>query len=139
VSWYEQMAKELSSALSNRDFRAIERWVHTEVVFDFSRSMNDIRGVYDGVDAMEEGLLHFFEPWQEVRWELDGLEPLDHRRILARTRIHAMGQGSGIEIEAQGAQIWEHSDEKLVRVTMFQGPDDARAFIAGESAEAPEA
>ena len=40
MAWYEQMAEELSSAFSNRDFRAIERWVHPEVVFDFSRSMN---------------------------------------------------------------------------------------------------
>jgi ketosteroid isomerase-like protein len=127
MAWYDEVIEEVMDAFTRRDFRAIERFAQPDVVFDFSRSMNDTRGVYHGIDQMEPTFRRFFEPWEEARWEVTKVEELDASRLLATTRITVRGRGSGIEVDASGAQVWEHRDRKLSRVTMYQSRDDALA------------
>ena len=125
MPWYDEMIEEVSAGFSRQDFGALRPWVHPDIVFDFSRSINDIRGVYTGIDQMEPASLRFFEPWAELEWEITSVEELDPERLVVVTRVVGRGSGSGIEIEATGAQAWQHRDRRLTRVTMYQSREEA--------------
>lgn len=128
------MIRDLTAAFARQDVSRIEEWAHPDVVFDWSRSMNDIRGVYRGVDGLQQAFESFFEAWAEVTWEVTGTEELDGDRLLATTRFTGRGRESGIEVEARGAQVWESRDQKLTGVTMYQDRDSA---LATENASLP--
>jgi SnoaL-like domain len=134
MPWYDEMIGEVAAAFGRRDFGAVRRWAHPDAVFDWSRSINDVRGVYHGVDEMEASMLRFFEPWEEASWEITSVEPLDESRLLVLTHVTVRGRESGIEIEASGAQVWEHRDHKLERVTMYQDRDQALSEERGGDA-----
>jgi ketosteroid isomerase-like protein len=125
VPWYDELIAAATESFERRDVAPLRPWMHPDVVFDWSRSRNDLRGVYHGIDTWDENFASFFEPWEEFHWEVTSVEPIAEDRLLAMTHVVGRGRGSGIEIEARGAQVWEHRDEKLTRVTMYQGRDDA--------------
>jgi hypothetical protein len=134
IPWYDEMISEVSAAFGRRDFAPVRRWAHPDIVFDWSRSINDVRGVYHGVDEMETNFQRFFEPWEEARWKITSVERLDKSHLLVLTQVMVRGRGSGIEIEARGAQVWEHRDHKLARVTMYQDRDQALSEESGAEA-----
>lgn len=129
------MIRDLTAAFARQDVSRIEEWAHPDVVFDWSRSMNDIRGVYRGVEGLQQAFDRFFEAWAEVTWEVTEMEELGGDRLLATTRFAGRGRESGIEIDARGAQVWEYRDQKLIRVTMYQDRDQAVAALAEEHAD----
>jgi ketosteroid isomerase-like protein len=130
---YDEMIDAVVTAFGRQDLDALERWVQPDAVFDWSRSINDVRGVYEGLDGMRAALKRFFEPWDDVSWEVTGVTELADERLLVRTRVTGRGRSSGIEIEAEGAQVWKLRESRLARVTMYQGPEDA---LAAENPEA---
>jgi len=134
MPWYDEMIDEVAAAFGRREFGPVRRWAHPDVVFDWSRSINDVRGVYNGPDEMEASFERFFEPWEEASWEITSVEPLDESRLLVLTQVTVRGRESGIEIEAHGAQVWEHRDRKLERVTMYQDRDQALSEERGGDA-----
>ena len=127
MPWYDEMIAAASEAFERRNVDPLRPWLHQDVTFDWSRSRNDIRGVYRGSDAFDENFESFFEPWEEFRWEVTSVEEIADDRLLATTHVLGRGRGSGIEIEARGAQVWQHRDHKLTRVTMYQDHDEALA------------
>jgi ketosteroid isomerase-like protein len=79
-----------------------------------------------------EGVKEFWRAWADVmddmELEIDECRALDDRLVLAVTRAHGRGAGSGVEVVSGSfAQLAEFEDGLAVRVRLFA---DVRAALA---------
>jgi ketosteroid isomerase-like protein len=135
IPWYDEIIGEVTAAFNARDFSQSSSWAHEDVVFDWSRSIADNRGVHEGIEAAQNVFESFLEAWESVDWKVTQVEELNDDRLLLTTSIHARGRDSGIEVPARGAQIWQFRDGKIARVTMFQSREDALSAVAEDGAD----
>jgi hypothetical protein len=69
------------------------------------------------------------EVMDEMTLEIDECRALDDRHVLAVTRAHGKGAGSGAEVESSSfAQLAEFEDGLVVRVRLFAS--ERRALAA---------
>ena len=92
---------------------------------DMSRSVNpDRTGIFRSREAAERSLRQFLEAWSNVDWL--ATEYVDAGDIVIRIGgIRVSGRGSGIEIDAAGALVWEFRDGKVVAVRQCQSKEQA--------------
>jgi ketosteroid isomerase-like protein len=81
------------------------------------------------VERGPEGVIKFFrewtEPWDDlqVEWEL---HQCGEDRALALIQMSGRGQGSGVPVQMQFAQIWTFRDGRAVRMVVYNDLDEAR-------------
>jgi ketosteroid isomerase-like protein len=122
------LARRHIDASERQDEAAVTAMIAPDAVWDLSRSMSPYRGVYTGHEQIREVLLGTIEAWEGMRFEVLDVherEPLLALEIRARMR----GRGSGVEIEAQGARVYEFRGGKIAHFVMFQDMEAARAFV----------
>jgi ketosteroid isomerase-like protein len=106
---------------------AFDRLPYSEDDFelDMSRSVNpDRTGVFHTREEAERALRLFLEAWSDVEWF--ATEYVDAGDTVIRIGgIRVSGRGSGIEIDAEGAQVWEFRDGKAVAVRQCQSKEQA--------------
>lgn len=124
------MIRALSESWSEQDLSGAREWLHEDVIFDWSRSMSDNRGVHQGYDRVQELFQDFLEAWDAVSWRVVDAEELGPDRLLVATRLDARGRDSGIDVSGSGAQVWDLRDGKIARVTLFQDRQTAEAALA---------
>jgi ketosteroid isomerase-like protein len=92
---------------------------------DMSRSVNpDRTGIFRSREEAEKALALFLEAWSDVEWF--ATEYVDAGDTVIRVGgIRVSGRGSGIEIDAEGAQVWEFRDGKAVAVRQCQSKQQA--------------
>jgi ketosteroid isomerase-like protein len=92
---------------------------------DMSRSVNpDRTGIFRTREEAERALALFLEAWSDVEWFAN--EYVDAGDTVIRVGgIRVLGRGSGIEIDAAGAQVWEFRDGKAVAVRQCQSKEQA--------------
>ena len=84
-------------------------------------------GMYHGHDGVMQAFAKWLGPWDEYHVEVDELTDLgDH--VLANTRHHGRGKGSGAAVEMQIFQLMTLHDGKIVRIRMYY--DEAEALEA---------
>ena len=59
--------------------------------------------------------------------EIEDCHAVDERRVVAITRAHGKGSGSGAEVSARFAQLADFDDGLAVRVEVFADPKRIRA------------
>jgi uncharacterized protein len=115
-------------AFNRRDFDALLDFVHPEIEWIPAQGPGGMEGsVYRGAEA--------FERW--AREELDELwsgfhaEDLEIRdlgeRVLTLGRVRGRGRASGVEVDAEFAQLWELKDGRIARMEAFFTHADALA------------
>ena len=106
----------------------IEAIVHENAVWDLSRSIGPYRGVYQGESEVRAVLMSQLEAFESAHaTALDFFERGDWMAVDIHVRMR--GRGSGVEVEARGARVYEFKDGKIARYVQFQNMDDARAFV----------
>jgi ketosteroid isomerase-like protein len=87
-----------------------------------------IEGGYHGHDGVRRWWKDLFDVMPDYRVEVEELIDLgDH--VLARTRHHGRGKGSGVEVEQQMIfQLWTLRHDRIVRAEMYY--DKAEALEA---------
>jgi ketosteroid isomerase-like protein len=89
---------------------------------DFSRAIGPTRGVF-GLEQMRELWDEFAESWESHHWAaeefVDGGD-----QVVTPTTQYLRGR-EGIEVEARTTWIWTFRDGKIIRVTYFQGRQEA--------------
>jgi ketosteroid isomerase-like protein len=128
-AWYDEPIAAVTAAFKGRDFDGLRRHLHPDVVFDFSRSIGPGMGVYEGFEGVREFFDGFIEAWDQVDWQVTEVEELALDRLLITTWMGLRGRGSGVEIDARGAQLLEFTEGKVVRITFFQRRDEAAAEL----------
>jgi ketosteroid isomerase-like protein len=96
-----------------------------EFVYDWSRSMGPNRGIYRGA----EGFMEFVKDQWSI-FELVTLEAHDFiprgNHVVVPTTTHGRGR-QGVSVTARSAQLYTFEDGRLVRITLYQSPEEALA------------
>jgi ketosteroid isomerase-like protein len=112
-------------AFNRRDFDTLFEFYDPEIVWEQDEGFVEpgTRRGHEGVRGAFDSLFDGFENFQiEVREVID----VDDDRVVAVTRVTAIGKGSGVEVDNVGGSIWTLRDEKAVRVQLYL--ERARAF-----------
>jgi ketosteroid isomerase-like protein len=114
-------------ATQRQDAEALEEMMAPDAVWDLSRSRGPYRGVYEG-EEIRTHLLALKEAWEEIRAE--PFETYEKGSWLAMgIRARMRGRGSGVELEAQGARVYEFREGKIARFILCQDLDEAKAVV----------
>jgi ketosteroid isomerase-like protein len=90
----------------------------------WSEEFPGIAGVYDDRRNPNPRLYSWLSPWTDWRVEAEEyLEFGDYVVVLAT--YHGRGKSSGIELQQQGAAVFELRDGKVVRMEIFTDRDKA--------------
>jgi ketosteroid isomerase-like protein len=116
-------------AYSRGDFDAALSHFHPEIEWSVDRSVQPDAETFHG----HEGVRRFWGLWAEVMTglslEIEECRALDENLVLAVTRAHGKGAGSGAEVESGSfAQLADYEDGLAVRVRLFG--DERRALAA---------
>jgi ketosteroid isomerase-like protein len=130
VKDHDALIRAVADGFSERDFTRARPLMQDDVIFDWTRSMGDNRGVYRGYDTIQRLFESFIEPWSRVTWRVVDVAELGPDRLLVGTRLDARGRDSGIDVSGTGAQVWDLRDGKIARVTLFQNREQAEAALA---------
>ena len=128
---HDALISAVSQGFSEHDLSRARTVMHDDVIFDWTRSMSDNRGIYRGYETIQRLFEDFIEAWARVNWQVVDVEEVGPDRLLVGTRMDVRGRDSGIEVSGTGAQVWDLRDGKIARVTLFQNRRDALAALAG--------
>ena len=97
--------------------------------YDWTRSIAPNRGIYRGIEGMKEFVEDQWTAFEEIRVEPD--EYLARgRHVVVPTTVHGRGRG-GVAVDARSAQLFTFEGGLLVRITLYQGRDEALAAAEG--------
>ena len=93
-----------------------------------------------GTQKGHEGFLRWaaewLEAWEEFEIEPLAYEPVGERHVVVPIHQRGRGKGSGIEVEADLAYMFEMRHRRAARVHLYPRRDDALA--AARASERPE-
>jgi ketosteroid isomerase-like protein len=124
-----EVVKKAIDAFNRRDTEAMLALGSDDFVYDWTRSIAPNRGTYRGLDGIREFTEDQWSAFDEVR-----IEPSEYlacgRHVVVPATVHGRGRG-GVAVSANSAQLFTFEDGRLMRITLFQGRDEALA-AAGE-------
>src|SRR5438874_13492056 len=75
-------------------------------------------GTFHGHEGVAQAFAAWTGAWDDYRVEVEELADLGDQ-VLARTRHHGRGKGSGAEVDLEIFQVWMLRDDKVVRPKMY--------------------
>lgn len=118
------LVERLMDALNRQDLDAAMELLHPEIEFDWSRSRGVQAGVYRGLEETRGFIEAFWDSWAEFEYPAGQLIPVG-QGVVRTGGFRGIGRGSGVAVEAKGAQLAEFKGGKISRITLFQSPEDA--------------
>lgn len=80
---------------------------------------------YDGVDGFREALTDWLEPWEEFRFEIEELMPVDDMLVLFVRQVGKTKHG-GVEIATESGTIWWIVGGSIRRASFYIDRDHVR-------------
>jgi ketosteroid isomerase-like protein len=125
-----QTVARMYDAYARRDFELSLSLFDPEI--EFSQPADEPgAGTFHGHEGVVQAFAEWTGEWDNYRVEVEELTDLGDQ-VLARTRHHGRGKGSGVAVELEIFQLWTLRDDKVVRARMYY--DEAEARAAGEAA-----
>jgi ketosteroid isomerase-like protein len=117
-------------AYSRGDFQETLDGFHPDVVWEVGADVVPDARTYVG----HEGVREFWETWADVfpvlRLDVEECWAVDERRVVAVTRAHGTGSGSGISVRsARFSQIFDFRGDKVSRVRLHASKRAALAEL----------
>jgi ketosteroid isomerase-like protein len=112
-------------AFNRRDVEAMRALGGDDFVYDWSRSMAPNRGIYRG----PEGFIEFAEEQWDMFSELqiEPQEPIPRgNHVVVPITVRARGR-EDIPVSANSAMLYTFEGARLVRITLYQGREEALA------------
>jgi ketosteroid isomerase-like protein len=81
--------------------------------------MGAVGGVYEGIDGIRRFLADVEDAAPDFRIELDGVEEVDSKRVIAFLRTSSTGQASGIRMAPPTTNVYDLIDGKISRIRIF--------------------
>lgn len=122
------------AAFNRRDLDALFSITADDAVFDWSRSIGPQRGVLRGTSEARVWLERFLDAWDEFTWNPEEIVPLGPGHVLLVNHVRGRGKGSGVEVNARGAQVWRIAGGRLVEARVYQDRAAALSTFALERA-----
>src|SRR4051794_11557917 len=115
-------------AFARADFESSLACLHPEI--EFSQPADEPgAGTFHGHEGVIRAFAGWTGAWDDYRVDVEELTDFGNQ-ILAKTRHHGRGKGSGVPVELEMFQLWALRDDKVVRATMYY--DEAEALRAAE-------
>ena len=118
------------AAINARDIEAY-RACCTETV-KLETPMAAVGGVYEGIDGIRRFLTDIEDAVPDWRMELDGVEEVDCKRVLAFLRNSSTGRGSGIRMAWPQTNVYDLVDGKISHVRIFVDREEALKAVGLE-------
>jgi hypothetical protein len=97
-----------------------------DFVMDWSNSIGPLRGVYRGKDEVLQVWSTFMEAFEWVSWEPKEIIEVDESTVVVVNQVRMRGRGSGVDVDAVGAQVWRVTHEGKGRsVKLYQSKAEA--------------
>jgi hypothetical protein len=88
--------------------------------------MAAVGGVYEGIDGIRRYFLDIEDTAPDFRIELDGVEGVDSKRVIAFLRTSGVGRASGIRMAPPPlTNVYDLLDGKISRVRIFLDREEA--------------
>src|SRR5450432_3660487 len=78
-----------------------------------------VGGVYEGIDGIRRYFADIEEAAPDFRIELDGVEGVDSKRVIAFGRTSSTGRASGIRMASPITNVYDLLDGKISHVRIF--------------------
>src|SRR5439155_25225121 len=76
-------------------------------------------GVYEGIDGIGRFFADIEEAGPDFRIELDGVEEVDSKRVIAFLRTSSTGRASGIRMAMTQTNVYDLIDGKISHIRIF--------------------
>ena len=120
-----ELVRRLMDAFNRRDMDAMLEVAAPNFEYDFTRSMGPLVGVYRGLEGFKEFANEQWTMFED--FEIEALEFIPRgNHVVVPMTIRATGRG-GVPVSANSAQLYTFEDGRIVRITMFQGREEALA------------
>jgi ketosteroid isomerase-like protein len=120
-----EMVRKAIDAFNRHDTEAILAMGSEDFVYDWTRSIAPNRGIYRGLDGIVEFVEDQWSAFEEIR-----IEPSEFLargcHVVVPATVHGRGRG-GVAVSANSAQLFTFEDGRLMRITLYQGRDEALA------------
>jgi ketosteroid isomerase-like protein len=118
-------------ATERRDWNAVYSRYAPDIVFDFTRSGNDVfaafvepGGVFHGHDAWRTAMRAWNEAWRVHRYRHEGLFDADDRVVHLLSQW-VVGRRTGLEFTMSYAHVWTVRDGLIVRMDTYDDREQA--------------
>ena len=94
--------------------------------------MAAVGGVYEGIDGIRRFLTDVEDAAPDFRIELDGVEEVDSKRVLAFLRNSSTGRASGIRMACPQTNVYDLIDGKISHIRIFLDRHEALKAVGLE-------
>jgi ketosteroid isomerase-like protein len=81
-------------------------------------------GIGRGRDAVRRVVGRWVAAWDDWREEVEEMRDLSGQ-VLVVSKQHGRAKGSGIEVETRYAVLYELQGDRITRMALYSGPEDA--------------
>jgi ketosteroid isomerase-like protein len=120
-----EIVRTIIASINRRDLDQALVAAHEDFEADWSNSIAPHGGVYRGRERARALFEAFLEAWEEFRWDVQEIVEVDEARVVVVNRVRGRGRGSGVEVDATGAQVWTIAGGKVRSVKLYQSKADA--------------
>ena len=87
--------------------------------------MAAVGGVYEGIDGIGRYFTDIEDAGPDFRIELDGMEEVDSKRVIAFLRTSSTGRASGIRLAWSQTNVYDLVDGKISHIRIFLDRQEA--------------
>jgi ketosteroid isomerase-like protein len=84
-----------------------------------------VGGVFEGIDGIRRFVTDIEDAGPDFRIELDSVEEVDSKRVIAFTRTSSTGRASGIRLTAPFTNVYDLIDGKISHIRIFVDRQEA--------------
>jgi ketosteroid isomerase-like protein len=117
-----EVVRRMYEAFHKGDAESALAYFHPEVVVDASVRVD--AGIGHGRDELNAIVSRWVGAWDDWREEIEELRDLGDRVLVLSTQ-YGKGRGSGVDVEARYALLYELQAEQITRLTMYDDPAKA--------------
>ena len=120
-----QLVEEGMDAFARGDMRAVLALMADDVEVDSPQDLGNSPAGARGHDVYLRWLDAWLEAWEEYSVEIERIEAVGERHVVAACNQRATGRGSGIEVEFPVAYMWEVEDGRASAFHLYRTWDEA--------------
>jgi ketosteroid isomerase-like protein len=100
-------------------------WLADDFEMDWSNSIGPLKGIYRGRQGVLKLWRSFLDVWDTVHWDPEEIIEVDDRRVVLVNHVRMRGRGSGVDVDATGAQLWTIEAGRVQRIKLYQSKSEA--------------
>jgi ketosteroid isomerase-like protein len=115
-------------AFNRGDMQAVLELIHPKVEMHVSpRMMN--AGTWHGIKGYVEGVSSWNDAWENLTFEVIGIEEVDERNVVVEVHQTAVGRESGVPVEMDAVLLFEVVEGRARRFHVHPDRESALAAI----------